>query len=199
MKLVRIAALALARSRQFRHGGGRAQMERLERRSLQPRRRREALRDSRSRGGVVSLVPRHGKTTYANPEVQELLASKYLPVRVDQDANPDLSSRYGDWGWPATIVFGPMAPRSPRSGIYRTGSGCRPCSTPSSTIPRPGLRSARPLRSNHPPRRPQQASARRTNKNFDESYEDKLGGWGENQKYIDADSMDLAITRAEAG
>ena len=47
------------------------------------------------------------KTTYANPQVQELLASKYLPVRVDQDANPDLSSRYGDWGWPATIVFGP--------------------------------------------------------------------------------------------
>ncbi len=28
-------------------------------------------------------------------------------MRVDQDANPDLSSRYGDWGWPATIVFGP--------------------------------------------------------------------------------------------
>src|SRR3989440_9558676 len=47
------------------------------------------------------------KTTYADPEVQSLLASKYIPVRVDQDANPDLSSRYGDWGWPATIVFGP--------------------------------------------------------------------------------------------
>ena len=47
------------------------------------------------------------KTTYADPEVKSLLAEKYLPVRVDQDANPDLSSRYGDWGWPATIVFGP--------------------------------------------------------------------------------------------
>src|SRR3979411_2501325 len=47
------------------------------------------------------------KTTYANPRVQELLASKYLAVRGRQDANPDLSSRYGDWGWPATIVFGP--------------------------------------------------------------------------------------------
>src|SRR5215468_427022 len=47
------------------------------------------------------------KTTYADPDVQSLLASKYIPVRVDQDANPDLSSRYGDWGWPATIVFGP--------------------------------------------------------------------------------------------
>jgi uncharacterized protein YyaL (SSP411 family) len=32
-----------------------------------------------------------------------------------------------------------------------------------------------------------------------ESYEDNLGGWGENQKYIDPDSMDYALTRAEAG
>jgi len=36
-------------------------------------------------------------------------------------------------------------------------------------------------------------------KNYNESYEEKLGGWGENQKYIDADSMDYAISRAEAG
>src|SRR5260370_701228 len=46
-------------------------------------------------------------TTYADPKVGELISAKYLPVRVDQDANPDLSSRYGDWGWPATIIFGP--------------------------------------------------------------------------------------------
>src|ERR1043166_5023051 len=32
------------------------------------------------------------KTTYADPEVQSLLAEKYIPVRVDQDANPDLRS-----------------------------------------------------------------------------------------------------------
>jgi uncharacterized protein YyaL (SSP411 family) len=36
-------------------------------------------------------------------------------------------------------------------------------------------------------------------KNYDESYEDSIGGWGESQKYIDADSMDYAISRAEAG
>ena len=36
-------------------------------------------------------------------------------------------------------------------------------------------------------------------KNVDDSYEDSLGGWGESQKYIDADSMDYAMTRAEAG
>ena len=45
------------------------------------------------------------KTTYQDEKVVALLKSKYLTVRVDQDANPDLSNRYGDWGWPATIIF----------------------------------------------------------------------------------------------
>jgi hypothetical protein len=52
------------------------------------------------------------ETTYSDPKVVELLKSKYLTVRVDQDANPDLSNRYGDWGWPATIVFAQTGPRS---------------------------------------------------------------------------------------
>ena len=47
------------------------------------------------------------ETTYAEPKVAALINAKYIPVRVDQDANPDLSTRYGDWGWPATIIFAP--------------------------------------------------------------------------------------------
>jgi thioredoxin-related protein len=47
------------------------------------------------------------QNTYSNPKVQALLRAKYIPVRVDQDSDPALSTRYGDWGWPATIVFGP--------------------------------------------------------------------------------------------
>jgi uncharacterized protein YyaL (SSP411 family) len=34
-----------------------------------------------------------------------LLESRFVAVRVDQDARPDLSNRYEDYGWPATIVF----------------------------------------------------------------------------------------------
>ena len=45
--------------------------------------------------------------TYSDPEVQELIAQHYIAIRVDQDARPDLSRRYEDYGWPATIVFGP--------------------------------------------------------------------------------------------
>jgi uncharacterized protein len=43
--------------------------------------------------------------TYRDPEVIRLIGSRYIAVRVDQDSRPDLSNRYEDYGWPATIVF----------------------------------------------------------------------------------------------
>src|SRR5271154_5338166 len=45
------------------------------------------------------------EVTYRDPAVIGLVGSRYLPVRVDADARPDLSNRYEDYGWPATIVF----------------------------------------------------------------------------------------------
>jgi uncharacterized protein YyaL (SSP411 family) len=47
------------------------------------------------------------RETYADPAVQRLLERHYITVRVDQDARPDLSRRYEEFGWPATIVFAP--------------------------------------------------------------------------------------------
>jgi uncharacterized protein YyaL (SSP411 family) len=43
--------------------------------------------------------------TYADPAVQAALAKHYVAVSVDADSDPALTSRYGDWGWPATIVL----------------------------------------------------------------------------------------------
>jgi uncharacterized protein YyaL (SSP411 family) len=43
--------------------------------------------------------------TYSNPKVIELIKSKYIAVRVDQDSRPDISRRYENYGWPATVVF----------------------------------------------------------------------------------------------
>ena len=45
--------------------------------------------------------------TYTDPRVRALVARHYLPVSVDADSDPALTSRYGDWGWPATIVLAP--------------------------------------------------------------------------------------------
>src|SRR6202521_1886274 len=45
------------------------------------------------------------KVTYRDSAVIDLVGKNYLAVRVDADARPDLSNRYEDYGWPATIVF----------------------------------------------------------------------------------------------
>ena len=140
------------------------------------------------------------KTTYADPEVQALLSAKYIPVRVDQDANPDLSSRYGDWGWPATIVFGPDGSEIAKIRGYIEPPRMQALLKAIIDDPTPGPSVAaafkvKPAESAFLPKAQREALS----KNYDESYEDKLGGWGELQKYIDADSMDLAISRAEAG
>ena len=140
------------------------------------------------------------KTTYANPQVQELLASKYLPVRVDQDANPDLSSRYGDWGWPATIVFGPDGTEIAKIRGYIEPERMQALLKAIIDDPSPGPSVGEAFEVK-PSTSAFLASEQRAEltKNYDESYEDRLGGWGETQKYIDADSMDLAIARAEVG
>jgi uncharacterized protein len=139
-------------------------------------------------------------TTYADPEVGNLLASTYLPVRVDQDANPDLSSRYGDWGWPATIVFAPDGTEIAKIRGYIEPERMQALLKAVIDDPSPGpsVEEAFEIKPS--------ASAFLTRKqraelikNYDESYEHKIGGWGDSQKYIDADSMEYAMSRGEAG
>lgn len=48
-------------------------------------------------------------TTYKDPRIIEALEKHFVAVRVDIDARPDLAERYGEWGWPATIVLSPDA------------------------------------------------------------------------------------------
>ncbi|MEZ4704881.1 MAG: DUF255 domain-containing protein [Bdellovibrionota bacterium] len=45
------------------------------------------------------------KETYSNPEVVSLIQDHFIAVRVDQDARPDISNRFEDYGWPATVIF----------------------------------------------------------------------------------------------
>ena len=44
-------------------------------------------------------------TTYSDPQIITLINAHYIAVRVDQDARPDLSNRYENYGWPATVIF----------------------------------------------------------------------------------------------
>ena len=44
-------------------------------------------------------------TTYRDPAIQKAILDRFIPVRVDQDSDPELSYRYEQWGWPATIML----------------------------------------------------------------------------------------------
>jgi uncharacterized protein YyaL (SSP411 family) len=129
-----------------------------------------------------------------------LLDSKYIPVRVDQDANPDLSSRYGDWGWPATIVFGSDGTEIAKIRGYIEPERMQALLQAVIDDPSPGPSAGQsfevtPSTKAFLPKEEREELI----KNYNDSYEEALGGWGEAQKYIDADSMDYAISRAEAG
>ncbi len=140
------------------------------------------------------------ETTYRDPKVVELLKAKYLPVRVDQDASPDLSSRYGDWGWPATIIFAPDGSEIVKRRGYIEPAAMASLLEAVIADPSPGP-SVGAQMDVVPAVDPLLASAQRaelTARSRD-LYEPRFGGWGEEHKFIDADGMDLLLSAAERG
>ena len=140
------------------------------------------------------------QTTYADPKVQSLLAKRYLPVRVDQDGNPDLSARYGDWGWPATIILAADGTEIAKLRGYIPPDRMAILLQAVIDDPSPGPsvgdnEAVTPAASPFLP----QAKRAELSKTIAESYDSEHGGWGGMLRYIDANSLDLAMARAEDG
>jgi hypothetical protein len=138
-------------------------------------------------------------TTYRDPEVVKLVESKFVAVKVDQDARPDIANRYEDYGWPATVVFdakgqelvkfrGYVPPRrmasllqalieDPTPGpsvlLEKTESLTPGAFTPELRTELAGLLVSR--------------------------YDTEHGGWGFSHKYLDWDSVEYCLVRARAG
>ena len=139
-------------------------------------------------------------TTYSDAKVADLLKSKYLTVRVDQDANPDLSARYGDWGWPATIIFAPDGTELVKRRGYIEPENMRSLLQAVIDDPTPGP-SAGGVQIITPAADSAISPAARKTliANFNAGYDAKYGGWGDVHKFIDADSMDYVLSEAEHG
>lgn len=139
-------------------------------------------------------------TTYRDAKVLALLNKKYLTVRVDQDSRPDLSNRYEDYGWPATVVFdaaghevvkrqGYLAPDEMASMLQAIIDDPTPgpsvtaekaISFPSNPLVPAALRSA-------------------LEKDYLAGYDGKQGSWGFAQKFLDWDSVEYAMDLAAKG
>ncbi len=139
-------------------------------------------------------------TTYRDPKVVALLNRKYVTVRVDQDSRPDLSNRYEDYGWPATVVFdgagheivkrqGYLAPDEMASMLQAI------IDDPS---PGPSVQAEKEISFPADPLVPNALRAQ-LEKDYVAAYDAKQGSWGFDQKYLDWDSVEYAMDLAARG
>jgi uncharacterized protein YyaL (SSP411 family) len=133
--------------------------------------------------------------TYSDPQVIALINAHYIPVRVDQDARPDLSNRYQDYGWPATVVFA-----ADRSEIVKR-QGYLPPKEMISMLeaivadpsPGPSVTNA-PGHARTAPADPQQLRHA-----LFADYDKKLGGWSTEHKFLDWNNTEYLMARGLDG
>jgi uncharacterized protein YyaL (SSP411 family) len=136
--------------------------------------------------------------TYSDPQVIKLLREKYVAVRVDQDARPDLANRYEDYGWPATIVFnadrGEIVKRQgyiPPKPMASLLQAIIDDPTPGPSVaPEPAIVAAADSALTKEQRAAMRAS-------FIGAYDSKVGGWGDVHKYLNWDALEYCIVEGQ--
>ncbi len=138
--------------------------------------------------------------TYRDPIVTRLLNARYILVKVDQDSRPDISNRYQDYGWPATVVFAADGSEIVKRQGYIPP---RPMSSMLQAIiddPSPG-----PSVVKEADFRPaadsalQPALLQRVESQFEKQYDPPVAGWGFGHKYLDRDAVEYALRQAARG
>ncbi len=138
--------------------------------------------------------------TYADPKVIALVRQKYLAVKVDQDSRPDISNRYEDYGWPATVVF------NPDGGEIVKRQGYLPPPLMASMLqaiiddPSPG-----PSIEKEVPLMPSSTAGltegmrKKLEQVIRDDYDHKNHGWGTVQKFLDWDLIEFCLEQSIAG
>jgi hypothetical protein len=140
------------------------------------------------------------RETYADGQVIELLKARYIPVRVDQDSSPELAARYGDWGWPATIVFAPDGTEIVKRRGYIPPPMMASLLQAIIDDPSPGpsvLAQSEVVPAREallPENRRAQLGAM-----FRASHDAVHGGFGDVHRFLQTDAVDLLLTEAAAG
>ena len=138
--------------------------------------------------------------TYADPKVAKLIGSRFIAVRVDQDSRPDLSNRYEDYGWPATIFF-----NSDGTELVKRAGFIPPDEMASlleaiikDPTPGPSAQKAKPVTYTSATALTP-ALRKELQENNTKGYDTKYGSWGTYQKFLDWDSVELALENGRRG
>ncbi|MBY0547207.1 MAG: DUF255 domain-containing protein [Candidatus Obscuribacterales bacterium] len=138
--------------------------------------------------------------TYSNPEVAQLLRDHFICVKVDQDARPDLSTRYDDYGWPATIFFDSKgAELAKRQGFIRPGDMVELLrKLVAKPTPEEEAKQSAAIQYSASSSLPKALHDQLLKKHID-GYDAEQGAWGFGHKFLDWDSVEFALSRAHQG
>jgi uncharacterized protein YyaL (SSP411 family) len=138
-------------------------------------------------------------TTYSDPAVIKLIQDKFIAVKVDEDSRPDLSNKYGDYGWPATVAFdssgkekhiwdGYVAPKkflADLQAILKNKNIGGVTTQPISRFVQSGQMS--------------ESLRKELEKKHIDGYDTENGAWSFGQKFLEWDSVEYAMKKALAG
>lgn len=139
-------------------------------------------------------------TTYRDPEVGRILSERFVAIRVDIDEHPDMAERYGDWGWPATIILssdgkelgkhrGYLPPAELLSALDAAVGGGKAADRVAARGP--SARAASPAEMGW--------VVGFTVHTMDAYYDVDLGGWGRRQKGPIGENLEIEARRAGRG
>lgn len=139
------------------------------------------------------------KKTYSRLRVREVLREKYLAVKVDQDARPDLSNRYRRWGWPATIIFSSSGKELVKLSGFQEADDFSKLLRELATDPTP-RRSARAVQVQYSasPILPEEVRKKLV-KRYYSTFDSEEGGLKLAKRFLDPDSVEFALIRAKKG
>ena len=135
-------------------------------------------------------------TTYRDPAIQKAILEKFIPVRVDQDADPALSYRYENWGWPATVMLDKDGNEIfKRRGYIPTDLFARFLVA---VIEDPSALSAADAGVEVDPKAVGLSAGRRarTEALLLSSFDKEHGGFGDTHRFIHADTLEWALERS---
>ncbi len=138
--------------------------------------------------------------TYKDPAVIRLLNDKYILVKVDQDARPDISNRYQDYGWPATVIFAGDGSEIVKRQGYLPPKQMTSILQAVIDDPSPGPSVEKEI-ALHPAADASISAALLTKVKtlYEAQYDKDAEGWAFGHKYLDEDSVEYGLRLASHG
>lgn len=134
--------------------------------------------------------------TYRDPEVLRRLGERFVLIRADGDARPDLADRYQRYAWPATVFLSPEGEQILGLRGYRPPARFRAILEQVIAAHADGRTLDDDAGAGEAPAEDLDAVRAAVRAQLDGMYDEEAGGWGRRQRYPFAAPVEHAFFRA---